>query len=98
MITKYNKFLVALAGFVAVAALAVSDGKLTGEEDSALVGAAIVALGVLGIRNKGYADATVVAAAVAEAMAHRIPDIEVPAEVAEAAEVAAEVADAVSKA
>lgn len=51
-VQKYNKFIVALAGFVAAVSLAFSDGELSDQEFAVLVSSGVTALGVFGVRNK----------------------------------------------
>jgi hypothetical protein len=94
-IAPYKKFIVALASVLAVAAIAASDGKLTGEEDAAIVATAVAALGVFQVKNKYVLAAEDVAVAVTAAVAPKVPDVAVPAPVAEAVQVAADVTDAV---
>lgn len=51
-VAPYKKFVAALATFVAVLAIAVSDGTIDGQEGAGLVSAAIGAAAVFGLRNK----------------------------------------------
>lgn len=57
-VSKYNKFIVAIAGFVAVLAFAVQDGTLSDQEIGQVGSAAIAALAVFGVRNKTLSDIT----------------------------------------
>jgi hypothetical protein len=56
-LAKYNKFIVAIAGVVAVVAVSLSDGKLSKDEDLAIASAAVAALGVFQIKNKYVTEA-----------------------------------------
>lgn len=49
---KYNKFISAIVGLVAIVGVATFDGDLTDSEAAVILSAAITAGGVLGVRNK----------------------------------------------
>lgn len=49
---KYNKFIMAIAGFVAVVGFTTFDGEVSDAEAAAIVSAAITAGGVFGVRNR----------------------------------------------
>lgn len=51
-VAKYAKFVVALAGVLAVAAAGFVDGHLDGAEIGAIIAAAAAALGVRQVRNR----------------------------------------------
>lgn len=54
-VAPYRKFVAAVAAFVAVLAIAVSDGSIDTQEGAGLLSAAIGAAAVFGLRNK-YVD------------------------------------------
>lgn len=49
---RYNKFLMAIVGFVAVVGVCTFDGEVSDAEAAAIVSAAITAGGVFGVRNR----------------------------------------------
>lgn len=49
---KYNKFVMAIVGFVAVVGVVSFDGEITDAEAAAIVSAGITAGGVFGVRNR----------------------------------------------
>lgn len=51
-VSKYNKFVAALAGVVAIIAAATYDGKVDYQEAAGIASSAVAALAVFGVKNK----------------------------------------------